>query len=103
MTQHICPDCKNVFLQPFRCTTCGAQKLYDTTLRQAEQRAERAEAELAAARALLEQCPPHIRGNVGAWEHIRPKLGPDGQRSTDNAIAEGRALLVAIDTALGGT
>lgn len=53
MTQHICPDCKNVFLQPFRCTTCGAQKLYDTTLRQAKQRAERAEADLAASRAFI--------------------------------------------------
>ena len=61
MTQHICPDCKNVFLQPFRCTTCGAQKLYDTTLRQAEQRAERAEAELAAARALMKQYRTTLR------------------------------------------
>jgi hypothetical protein len=29
---NICPDCKNSFLQPFVCTTCGAEKLYDTTL-----------------------------------------------------------------------
>lgn len=29
---HQCPDCKNHFLQPFVCTTCGAQKLYDTTV-----------------------------------------------------------------------
>lgn len=28
-----CPDCKNRFLQPFVCTTCGAQKLYDETVR----------------------------------------------------------------------
>jgi hypothetical protein len=28
----ICPDCKNSFLQPFVCTTCGAEKLYDTTV-----------------------------------------------------------------------
>jgi hypothetical protein len=27
-----CPDCKNEFLQPFVCTTCGAEKLYDATL-----------------------------------------------------------------------
>jgi hypothetical protein len=27
-----CPDCGNTFLQPFVCTSCGAQKLYDTTL-----------------------------------------------------------------------
>ena len=28
----ICPDCKNEFVQQFVCTTCGAEKLYDTTL-----------------------------------------------------------------------
>lgn len=29
----VCADCKNVFLQPPRCTTCGAEKLYDATVR----------------------------------------------------------------------
>jgi hypothetical protein len=29
---HQCPNCKNEFVQPFRCTTCGAQKLYDATV-----------------------------------------------------------------------
>lgn len=28
-----CPDCRNTFLHPFVCTTCGAQKLYDETVR----------------------------------------------------------------------
>lgn len=28
-----CPDCKNKFVEPFRCTTCGAQRLYDETVR----------------------------------------------------------------------
>lgn len=27
-----CPDCKNEFVQPFVCTTCGAEKLYDATV-----------------------------------------------------------------------
>lgn len=27
-----CPDCKCQFVQPFKCTTCGAQKLYDHTV-----------------------------------------------------------------------
>jgi hypothetical protein len=31
---HLCPGCKNQFVQPFVCTTCGAQKLYDETVRQ---------------------------------------------------------------------
>lgn len=30
---HKCPDCLNTFHQPFRCTTCGAQRLYDETVR----------------------------------------------------------------------
>lgn len=30
---HTCPDCKCQFVQPFVCTTCGAQKLYDETVR----------------------------------------------------------------------
>jgi hypothetical protein len=38
-----CADCGNAFLQPPRCVTCGAQKLYDSTLRTAERRAEAAE------------------------------------------------------------
>lgn len=29
----VCADCRNVFLQEPRCTTCGAEKLYDTTVR----------------------------------------------------------------------
>ena len=28
----ICPSCANTFMQPFVCTTCGAQKLHDATL-----------------------------------------------------------------------
>src|SRR3569833_1274356 len=28
-----CPDCRNHFVQPFVCITCGAQKLYDETVR----------------------------------------------------------------------
>jgi hypothetical protein len=29
----ICSSCGNEFLQPFVCTTCGAQKLHDETVR----------------------------------------------------------------------
>jgi len=28
-----CPDCKCQFVQPFKCITCGAEKLYDATVR----------------------------------------------------------------------
>lgn len=43
---NMCPECRNTFMQPFVCTTCGAQKLYDTTLRTAMLRAEKAEHEI---------------------------------------------------------
>lgn len=49
----VCPDCKNTFHQPFKCVTCGAQKLYDSTLLAAQQRAEKAEAECAAKDTLI--------------------------------------------------
>jgi hypothetical protein len=32
-----CPDCKCEFVQPFRCATCGAQKLYDHTVTSQQQ------------------------------------------------------------------
>lgn len=39
-----CADCSNIFIQnPFVCVTCGAQKLYDVTLEDAQKRAEAAE------------------------------------------------------------
>lgn len=32
----ICPSCGNEFIQQFLCTTCGAQKLHDHTLKAIE-------------------------------------------------------------------
>jgi len=40
-----CPVCRNEFMQPFCCTTCGAQKLYDITLKTAHSRIAALEAE----------------------------------------------------------
>lgn len=48
-----CPDCRNLFVQPFTCTTCGAQKLYDETVRSLHGRCETLEARLALARHAL--------------------------------------------------
>jgi hypothetical protein len=33
----ICPSCNNQFVQPFVCTTCGAEKLHNETMRVLEQ------------------------------------------------------------------
>ena len=29
---NICPSCRCVFIRPFVCTTCGAERLYDATV-----------------------------------------------------------------------
>lgn len=49
-----CPDCRNLFVQPFTCTTCGAQKLYDETVRSLHGRCETLEARLAEALRVLD-------------------------------------------------
>lgn len=53
-----CPSCSNVFLQPFVCTTCGAQKLYDATLRAAEEAANRLREERATLAARIRALKP---------------------------------------------
>jgi hypothetical protein len=50
----LCPSCSNRFYQPFVCTTCGAEKLYDATLKSAVDRAESAEAKLKTVNELLQ-------------------------------------------------
>jgi hypothetical protein len=43
---YVCPDCKNQFAQPFTCITCGAQRLYDETVRQQGRQIETQAAEI---------------------------------------------------------
>lgn len=50
-----CPDCKNEFVQPFVCTTCGAQKLYDTTVVTLQNQLAAAQAEIATLRVNAEK------------------------------------------------
>jgi hypothetical protein len=57
-----CPSCQNTFLQPFVCTTCGAENLYDETLRVMRVRAEQAESRAAAANDLLRECRSMLDG-----------------------------------------
>lgn len=64
---HTCPDCKCQFVQPFKCTTCGAQKLYDATVHsQAET--------IAHLRGLLREC-------LEAWEGTGPGIVLDRIRA----------------------
>jgi hypothetical protein len=52
---YVCPDCKNQFVQPFTCITCGAQRLYDETVRQQGRQIEAQAAEIERLRAALER------------------------------------------------
>ena len=90
-----CPDCRNEFVQPFVCTTCGAQKLYDVTLQSAQNEIERL-------RALLVEALPHIHGNVAAWRRLlnRPGMIPDAYTIANGRINSGDALLARIDAAV---
>jgi hypothetical protein len=51
----VCAGCKNVFLQAPRCTTCGAEKLYDATVRNQQQTIASLQAEID--RLMYEYCP----------------------------------------------
>ena len=78
-----CPSCKNAYTGPFVCVTCGAQKLYDATLRTAERRAEKAERELAAAQASLKQTQgAHMVANDRAesWQDELAAAQKDAER-----------------------
>jgi len=46
MRGYICSDCRNHFMQPPRCMTCGAQQLYDNTVRSQSKEIERLRAAL---------------------------------------------------------
>ena len=91
----LCPDCRNEFVQPFVCTTCGAQKLYDVTLQSAQDEIERL-------RALLVETLPHIHGNVGEWRALlnRPGMRPDAYTTANQCINSGDALLARIEAAV---
>ena len=41
MREYICSDCRNHFMQPPRCMSCGAQQLYDNTVRSQSKEIER--------------------------------------------------------------
>lgn len=69
-----CPDCKCEFVQPFRCATCGAQKLYDHTVTSQQQTIDALRARVAEQAKLLrsavewldviEASAPELRGLI---------------------------------------
>lgn len=71
-----CPDCKCEFVQPFRCATCGAQKLYDHTVTSQQQtidalRARVAELEAAVRAMVLEASQTmQMRDEYQEWDEF---------------------------------
>jgi hypothetical protein len=65
---HRCPDCKNQFVQPFVCTTCGAQKLYDETVRQQALEIERLRNHIFNGQGLMQYYLDHY-GSTDAQSH----------------------------------
>lgn len=57
---YTCPDCRCRFVQPFKCTTCGAEKLYDETVRQQARTIE------------------HLRSTMGKFDDFLTARLPDG-------------------------
>ncbi len=47
---YVCADCRNIFIQAPVCTTCGAQKMIDRTIKRQFADIDRLRAELAEAK-----------------------------------------------------
>lgn len=95
---NVCPECKNVFAQSFVCTTCGSEKLYDATLKYAQQRAEKAERELAAAlrerdmiaQDVIEMCADVCFDRGLNWLHSSSRIASDYSVESESC---GKAIL----------
>ena len=72
-----CPDCRNEFVQPFKCTTCGAQKLYDTTMNTLAANLARAEARLAEAVLALQTARRVLRALPATGDIVRAVIAAD--------------------------
>jgi hypothetical protein len=77
---HTCPDCKNRFVQPFTCTTCGAEKLYDATVRSLQ-------AENTALRAVLRK---YVNEFPAPRNDMRPIAWDDMEDRARALLAEGK-------------
>lgn len=91
-----CPDCRNEFVQPFVCATCGAEKLYDVTVRSQAMQIERLHK-------LLAECYAELTSNLSQIMNDYENIPPDGE-----GLAEAKqwidrltTLLSRVDAAVG--
>jgi hypothetical protein len=93
----ICPSCKNAFVQPFVCITCGAEKLYDATVRSQQQYIESLRTRLSAATAALELAQKDAeryrwlrdKASEGTWRELAEVTAAGTDRAIDAARREG--------------
>jgi len=67
-----CKDCLNLFVQPFVCTSCGAEKLYDVTVRSQAMQIERLHK-------LLAECHAELASNLSQIMDDYQNIPPDGE------------------------
>lgn len=90
----VCPDCRGHFVQPFVCTTCGAQRLYDHTVIEQGKRIDALEALNADLLAALKDCMHRMEMTVS---HI-----PDHHRAAFELDVEaGRAAIAKAESGDG--
>ena len=90
-----CPDCRNEFVQPFVCATCGAEKLYDVTVRSQAMQIERLHK-------LLAECYAELTSNLSQIMNDYENIPPDGEGMAEAKMWIDRltALLSRIDAAV---
>lgn len=64
----ICPSCSCIFHQDFVCTTCGAEKLYDETIRVLKEQLAASQAREQQLREALEVCKKEMQGDK--WDAL---------------------------------
>jgi hypothetical protein len=88
---HRCPDCKNQFVQPFVCTTCGAEKLYDETVRSQAATIERLRNTTAVLKTVYRLAGGHSIEcqcrQCEIFELLEPIVGNTSQRNADETPA----------------
>jgi multidrug resistance efflux pump len=94
---YVCPSCKCHFVQPFVCITCGAEKLYDATVRSQQDTITSLRSQLSAATAALEAAQKDAeryrwlrdKASEGTWRELAEVTAAGTDRAIDAARREG--------------
>lgn len=84
--RHQCPKCKNHFSQPFFCTTCGAERLYDATVTSLQ-------SQLAAAQARIAELEKHAADGWTTPDEVKAQLESAQKRIAELTKERDQALM----------